>query len=204
MELDLLFEKYQCDKEVNHGYTALYHTLFTPLRDQPVRLLEVGIGTMIAGVNSSMVGYVPDTYRPGGSLRAWRDYFPKGEVWGFDVQPDTQFSDEPRITTRLCNSTSSLSVKETMASIGDLQFDIIIDDGDHADSSQYLTLKNLYPHLRDGGLYIIEDVYPGSRVSTEPHLVSEYCNHDPYFFVGVKNNVCVIYKHHLTSKRMNY
>ena len=101
MELGDLFNLYGSDKERN-GYVPLYQTLFRTKQENEVSLLEVGIGTMIEGAHSSMVGYALPNYKPGGSLRAWRDYFPKGSIVGLDVQEDTQFQEE-HITTYLCN-----------------------------------------------------------------------------------------------------
>ncbi len=95
-----LFNKYGSDKDRN-GYAQVYHTLFHKLCDQPINFLEIGIGTMIPGVASSMQGYALEGYKPGGSLRAWRDYFVNGRIVGVDIQPDTQFTDEQRIETYL-------------------------------------------------------------------------------------------------------
>ena len=39
-----------------------------------VALKMAGIGTMLPGVHSSMVGFASPGYRPGGSLRSWRDF----------------------------------------------------------------------------------------------------------------------------------
>lgn len=202
-DLGQLFRQYGSDKDIN-GYTSVYHTLFDSKKDEPLTMLEIGIGTMIPGAHSSMVGYAADNYKPGGSLRAWRDYFPNGTIYGFDVQPDTQFSDEPRIFTHLCDSTDPEKVAETMKGLGNVKFDVIIDDGSHLDTSQLATLKNFYPYLKENGIYIIEDIYPGSSVSSIPANVGTCCNGDPYFFVGVKNNICVIYKNHLDRNSLMY
>ncbi len=70
-----------------------------------------------------------------------------------------------RITTALCNSTQRQEVKSWIQSQGDLKFDIIIDDGSHADSDQWKSLGNFFPYLKEGGIYVIEDINPGSRVS---------------------------------------
>jgi 8-demethyl-8-alpha-L-rhamnosyltetracenomycin-C 2'-O-methyltransferase len=209
MSTDLcdLFNKYGSDKDRN-GYAQVYHTLFNVKRDEPITLLEIGIGTMIPGVHSSMVGYALEGYKPGGSLRAWRDFFPNGRIIGADVQPDTQFDDEPRIETYLADSTKSEATAELYKKMskGDdnLKFDIIIDDGSHYDVNQFATLKNLYPYVKEGGIYVIEDIYPGSKVSTSPAEVGKLCNGDPYFFVGVKNNICIVYKNRINTKRENY
>lgn len=204
--LSKLFNHYGSDKDKN-GYTPLYHTLFFKIKDEPVKLLEIGIGTMIPGVKSSMVGYALENYKPGGSLRAWRDYFVNGEIIGMDVQPDTQFQDEERIQTHLCDSTDICSVYMKMSEIitkeskdtnlnisGTSYYDIIIDDGCHLDTSQLKTLQNFYPFLKKGGIYVIEDIYPGSSVSRNPSQIKSIVGDDPFYFVGLHNNQCVIYK----------
>ena len=117
MDLAQLFRYYGTDKDIN-GYSSIYHTLFDHLRDRRIALLEIGIGTLIQGAPSSMVGYSLRNYRPGGSLRAWRDYFTNGTIHGVDVQPDTQFTDEERITTHICDSTDAEQVDLVMASLG--------------------------------------------------------------------------------------
>lgn len=195
-DLAILFNKYGSDKDRN-GYSPLYHTLFYNKRQEPLNILEIGIGTMIPGARSSMVGYALDNYAPGGSLRAWRDYFPRGRIIGMDIQPDTQIS-EDRIETYFCDSTNAKGVVGVMERLN-INFDIIIDDGCHHFQSQFETLKNFYPYLNSGGIYIIEDIYPGSLVSTNPAIVKNIVNNDPLFFVGIQNNQCVIYKNHLTS-----
>jgi hypothetical protein len=204
-ELDLgqLFRYYGSDKD-SHGYTSVYHALFNHLKEKPVTVLEIGIGTMIPNVPSSMVGYSLPGYKPGGSLRAWRDYFVNGSIYGADIQPDTQFHDEPRIFTHLCDSTNKEKVQEFMKSLGGAKFDIIIDDGSHLDANQLKTLSNFYPYLKDGGIYIIEDIYPGSAVSSKPGEVSKICNGDPLFFVGLRHDFGVIYKKHLIRESQGY
>lgn len=203
MDLAELFNHYGSDKDRN-GYSQLYHTLFNKMKEQHLVILEIGIGTMIPGAHSSMVGYGLAGYKPGGSLRAWRDYFVNGRIIGADIQPDTQFSDEPRIETYICNSTERKDVDEFMAKLGNIKFDIIIDDGSHYDENQYLTLGNFYEFLKDDGIYIIEDIYPTSKVSRNPEVLGKLCNNDPYFFVGVNNNLCVINKHHINSNRKGF
>lgn len=154
-----LFNNYGSDKDRN-GYTPVYQSLFQSMRDKDIKLLEIGIGTMIPGEASSMVGYALKGYKPGGSLRAWRDYFSNGQIHGADVQPDTQF-EEDRIKTFLCDSTS-----DKIKDITDNDYDIIIDDGLHTPDAQYKTLQNLWDNLKPGGHYIIEDIVPGSAIFT--------------------------------------
>lgn len=203
LDLAELFNKYGSDKDRN-GYAQVYHTLFNDKRDQEINMLEIGIGSLIPGVPSSMLGYALEGYKPGGSLRAWRDYFSKGRIIGVDIQLDTQFSDELRIETYIGNSTKALEVETLMKRLDNPLFDIILDDGSHHDMDQIATLHNCYSYLKPGGMYIIEDIYPGSKLTTMPALIGAMCNQDPYFFAGLKNNICVIYKSPLKSRRLNY
>lgn len=187
MELGDLFNLYGSDKERN-GYVPLYQTLFRTKQEHEISLLEVGIGTMIEGAHSSMVGYALPNYKPGGSLRAWRDYFPKGSIVGLDVQEDTQFQEE-RITTHLCNSTDCTSVQKTLHG---QMFDIIVDDGSHAAQDQISTLHNLLPFLKHDGIYVVEDVHEGSYINTQPDSVRAMFPHMHLFLVGQKNNQMVL------------
>jgi demethylmacrocin O-methyltransferase len=190
-----LFNKYGSDKDRN-GYSPYYESLFHHIRHRKMKMLEIGIGTMIPGVHSSMVGYALDGYKPGGSLRAWRDYFTNGSIYGCDVQPDTQFSDV-RIKTFLADSTNLNSVDAVLDNHQpNLTFDVILDDGSHWDEHQLITLRNLYfKRLNDGGYYIIEDIYPGSRICTEflPHIKSIIGPYASYYF-SEKKNICIILK----------
>lgn len=195
-----LMNHYGSDKDRN-GYTPLYQTLLEHLRLKALLFLEIGIGTMIPGVHSSMVGYALQDYRPGGSLRAWRDWMPNARIVGADVQPDTQFT-EDHIETFLCDSTNAESVQTLMAKMPGRP-DVIIDDGSHLDMHQIATLQNLFPHLKDGGLYIIEDIYPGSLLSVSPETIGSVVQ-APYFFAGVKSNLCVVYKTTLNTNRQGY
>ena len=192
MNLGELFDKYGSDKNRN-GYTPVYHSLFKHIKNKNINLLEIGIGTMIPGVASSMVGYSLPGYKPGGSLRAWRDFFTKGDISGVDIQKDTQFT-ENRIKTYLYNSTETASTSKFKKVLGGKTFDIIIDDGSHWDEHQLKTLINFYPLLKDGGIYVIEDVCPGSRIlTTFLKTVREASNND-YLFTTEKKNLVIISK----------
>lgn len=203
MDLGQLFRHYGSDKD-KHGYTSVYHTLFTRMKNKKIALLEIGIGTMIPNAPSSMMACALAGYKPGGSLRAFRDYFKKGSIYGVDIQPDTQFSDEPHISTYICDSTDEQSVRNFMKKIGNIKFDIIIDDGSHLDVHQLKTLSNFYPYVKKGGLYIIEDIVPSNSILASPEKLSKICHEDPLFFVGLRNELVIIYKNHLERSGVAY
>lgn len=156
MTLAELFEKYGTDKGRNE-YTAMYERILDPIREQPIRILEIGIGTLDPNAFGTMVGFSGEGYAPGGSLRAFRDYCPHATLLGIDVQPDTQFTEE-RIETGLCDSGDALSVARFFARRSDEPFDLVIDDGGHWPAMQIATLVNFHSKVREGGRYVIEDV----------------------------------------------
>ena len=197
LDIAELFRKYGSDKD-NNGYSHLYSILFDRIRNDNLNVLEIGIGTMIPGVCSSMKNYMSDDYCPGASLRAWRDYFKNSIIYGMDIQEDTQFIDD-RIVTYLCDSTNETSVNSVMLGLN-VKFDIIIDDGHHYDESQKKTLVNFLPYLKDGGIYVIEDIYVGSRLTSNgPTEIKDLIGNYEHFFVGLKNNQCVIRKKQINA-----
>lgn len=172
--------------ELGRGYTPYYHAIAKHHRSGAGawdRVLEVGIGTCIEGHPSSMVGYHLPGYSPGGSLRAWRDYLPNATVYGVDVAPDCMLEEE-RIVTKHADSRSSAQLE---AALGDLTFDMVIDDGLHAHDAQISTLLNLFEKVKPGGYYVVEDVYPGSPFFD--HL--ERLKLDVPWFTGPKKNIVV-------------
>jgi hypothetical protein len=178
--LSELFAKWGTDKGIN-GYADIYECLFYRCRLQIRSLLEVGIGTMIPGVHSSMVGFAQAGYRPGGSLRAWREYFPNAFIYGMDVQPDTQFDDEIRIATLLGDSSDASQVSSALRSSPHKSFDIIIDDGSHRCEDQLMTLANLFPFLRHTGIYVIEDLFVQDEMIKNPDRIRAISGESPFF-----------------------
>ncbi len=152
--IEFYFNKYQSDKFVN-GYSGVYNELFEPRRNDPIKLLEIGIGTLNSTESNMQFWKVNhETYLPGASLKAFRDYFPKGIIHGIDIQSDCMIM-EHRIYTYLVDSTQLHRVDYYLQN---LTFDFIIDDGNHNIVPQLMTFENFFPRLNDGGVYILEDL----------------------------------------------
>jgi hypothetical protein len=149
------FEKYSSDKHEN-GYSEIYDEIFSLKKYDDINLLEIGIGTLNYS-NSNMIFWKNkhENYFPGASLRAFRDYFPNGKIFGADRQPDCMIFFEERIHTFLFDSTIKNDCDKFLFN---LMFDFIVDDGDHYFKSQTQTFENLYPKLKPGGIYVIEDL----------------------------------------------
>lgn len=134
VRLSELFMKYGTDKAVS-GYAGVYEVLFHGMK--PTSLLEVGIGSA-----ESMTGVALENYQPGGSLRAWRDYFETARVFGMDTEPSTQFT-EDRIETFLFDSSDGNNKFEHVAGWPG-SFDVIIDDGSHNVFAKFLKLPVIF------------------------------------------------------------
>lgn len=138
----------------HHNYTEYYSKLFEPIRDHKLNVLEIGIGTVNPALKSSMCGM--NNYRPGSSLRGWRDYFPNAEIYGCDVDKDILFR-EDRISTFYLDQTKPEVLQEQIVDV-DRMYDIIVDDGLHCFPVNWMVLKKIFCKLKKGGIYIIEDI----------------------------------------------
>lgn len=154
--------KHGTDKASLHEYTLIYETYFAPLRDKPIRLLEIGV------LN-------------GASLRMWQDYFPNSYILGVDCD------DKPELRAEGLNVLKADATKkeswqqivremyyETALDPRPDIFDIIIDDGRHSTYSIVQSFTCGFPLLRSGGLYIAEDCHAGflDEFRRDNHLLS--------------------------------
>lgn len=125
-----------------HNYTSAYEQWLEPIRNEPIRFLEIG---------------VCDPRAPGASLNAWYEYFPNATIYGFDIADAHRF-DNDRITTFVGDQSSPKDLAQLVESSGG-NFDAIIDDGSHFAEHQQITLAALFRHLKPGGQYFIEDMH---------------------------------------------
>jgi cephalosporin hydroxylase len=141
-ELNQLAERYY-GKDGNRKhpiYLAEYERILSPVRTQPIRLLELGV-------------------RHGASMQIWHDYLPYATIVGIDVADKPPlFPDDPRCHFVQGSQDSPVILAEAVRLAGGA-FDIIIDDASHLG---YLTVRSfayLFTHaLKSGGSYVIEDI----------------------------------------------
>jgi len=131
------------DKWGSHWYAQHYQHHFDPFRRKRVTLLEIGIG----GDENPLGG--------GGSLRAWKQFFPHGSIVGIDIH-DKKAHDARRIRTYRGDQADADFLRRVVAEIG--VPDIIIDDGSHINDHVIASFEVLFPLLRDGGIYVVEDM----------------------------------------------
>lgn len=138
MTLDEIASQYNTDKGSHlHNYTEKYEKYFFELRNEKLKILEIGIQN----------GY---------SLKTWKEYFPNAEIFGIDIV-DCSHMDEERIKTLQGSQTDVNFLKNVNARFG--PFDIIIDDGSHYSSDMTISFDALFPLLKPNGLYVVEDLH---------------------------------------------
>ncbi|MFJ4837377.1 hypothetical protein [Streptomyces sp. NPDC088746] len=141
-DLRKLAQHFRTDKWGTHRYAQHYQRHLEHLKDESFNLLEIGIG----GYSRAGQG--------GASLRMWKHFFPKAQIFGMDIQ-DKSFVDEERITTFIGDQSDPGSLIGVASKIGTL--DVIIDDGSHLSPHILTTFETLFPLLKDGGIYAVED-----------------------------------------------
>jgi len=143
--------------KLQHGYEVFYEEKLGYLRDKPIKLLEIGIWK-------------------GDSLRMWRDYFKEGQVFGIDIVPAAVESGKgPRITTAQVDQNNREQLIAFAKKHG--PFDVIVDDGSHIMEHMQTSLGCLFPYVKSGGHYMIEDIQTSydyqNRLDTRK-LLDEY------------------------------
>jgi len=123
------------DKGTDHSYIEPYEQVLASYTNKPINFLEIGIGF-------------------GSCLEMWTRYFHKdSKIYGFDIE-DFQIFKEYGII----QYGDSKSSEDRDRLFNNMEFDVIIEDGEHTIDAQLKTFHNYYPLVKQGGLYIIEDV----------------------------------------------
>lgn len=146
-------------------YFDIYHRHFSRFIGREVHVLEIGIYS-------------------GGSLEMWRNYFgPKSRIYGVDIQPE-------------CKCYENEFTKIFTGDQGDREFwktfkekvpflDILIDDGGHQTEQQIVTLEEMLPHLRPGGIFLCEDIHgKNNGFAAYMHGIANHLNMHIYSKAG--------------------
>ncbi len=155
--LDELGLRFGTDKASQfHNYLNFYESFMAPLREQPITLLEIGV------------------FR-GASLATWAEYFPNAKIIGVDIQPSAKQFRTDRVHIELADQSNLQHLAELCAKHG--PFDIVIEDGSHMWEHQTTTLRALFPFVRNGGTYVVEDLQTNYGALTGKYrgMASETC-----------------------------
>ena len=122
-------------------YLTELDRLFASYRNRPIRLLEIGV-------------------QNGGSLEIWDKYFPHAaKIIGCDIDPkcaELRYR-SARIAIVIGNANSEECEGKILQHAP--SFDIIIDDGSHRSSDIMRSFARYFPHLKDDGTYVVEDLH---------------------------------------------
>ena len=124
-----------------HNYTLVYNELLKGIKSKSQNVFELGIGT----INS------------GASLKGWKEYFTKANIFGADIDKDILFEEE-RIKTFYCDQTSPESILALWSNFESIEFDFLLEDGLHTYDANICFLENSLHKVKKGGFYVIEDI----------------------------------------------
>ncbi|MDR0527237.1 MAG: class I SAM-dependent methyltransferase [Spirochaetaceae bacterium] len=122
-------------------YFFIYDRIFSRFLSagKPVTLLEIGV-------------------QNGGSLEIWKKYLPENsQIHGIDIDEKClKLQFDSNIYFHLGSAADSDFMNQTFK---DIQFDIILDDGSHICKDVIKTFIDMFPKLKWGGMYVVEDMH---------------------------------------------
>jgi hypothetical protein len=120
-------------------YFDIYDRHFSPYRGRKVNIVEFGVSQ-------------------GGSLQMWRDYFgPRATITGVDVDPRCAKLTDKGVNVVIGDQEDRKFLNDLAGRVGEI--DIVIDDGGHTMGQQIATFEELWPRVRDGGIFLVEDLH---------------------------------------------
>ena len=125
----------------------VYYPILENIRYEKLNLLELGVG---------------DT---GASVKMWKDFLPNSNIYLFD--PFFIVDESVTVTPEELEEYGINVIKGNQLRTEDLlkiaeeqkKFDIIIDDASHISDGIQLSLAVLFPFLKPGGKYVVEDIH---------------------------------------------
>ena len=120
-------------------YFDIYHRHFERFRGKPITVVEFGVSQ-------------------GGSLQMWRSYFGrKARIYGVDIDPRCADLGGRRTKVFIGDQADREFLRSIAAEVGPI--DVLIDDGGHRMRQQIATFEELYPHVKEDGVFLVEDMH---------------------------------------------
>ena len=118
-------------------YIDNYAEIFSPLQGNQINILELGVFD-------------------GGSLKMWHTYFDYARIIGLDWGKKADFTGFEDRIQMYYGDQADINVLQQI--VNDYKsFDVIIDDAAHTADKAKSSYEFLFPHLKSGGYYVIED-----------------------------------------------
>lgn len=144
-KLSQIAQRHGTDKGLqHHGYTPFYDKYFNQFIGKGITFLEIGIG-----------GYEYKN-RGGGSLNMWAEYFENAKIIGVDLYDKSEIKKDARVEIH------KFSQDDGMAFFNLFQQgipNVVVDDASHINELTIQSFKVIFPYLKDGAIYVIEDAH---------------------------------------------
>lgn len=161
------------DKGGTHSYIDTYAKLLEPYRSGKT-LMEIGIAF-------------------GLSLEMWKDYMPYNQIVGVDLSIVFEHQEEKWESIKLIEHNATMS--DILDKLGDMRFDVVIDDASHMLQDQVKTFQILKSRMNKGGLYFIEDILNLEHSRNTLLALHPNCEiHDLRHIKGRFDDVLVVYR----------
>ena len=136
----------------------------------------------------------------GESLKMWKEFFPNAKIASVDIKT-TREVEEIKGVKFFEGCQSSNEIKEKVKEQFPEGFDLIIDDASHQNELTIQTFKNYWELVKDGGVFIIEDLHCSFSSCTSNTRLDAETNKTPlgylkglikdvnynYHFLGIKD-----------------
>lgn len=116
------------------SYYSIYDKEFGSHIYKELKLLEIGV-------------------QDGGSLKMWSKYFPNATIVGVDIDPHCKQHETDKIKVIIGDQADENFCRQFT------DFDIVIDDGGHTTNQQQVSFNTIFPLMKSGGIYVIEDLH---------------------------------------------
>lgn len=121
------------------SYFQVYEELLSKYRNKKITFIEIGVFN-------------------GGSLFMWRSYFgPEARIIGIDFNPEAKKWEKDGFEIFIGSQSDPEFWDNFFSAVGDV--DIILDDGGHTNEQQIITTYKCIPHIKNGGMLIVEDTH---------------------------------------------
>lgn len=146
-ELDTIGLKTGTDKNSDyHNYLDIYESYLKELKCERLTLIELGVG-----------GY-QFADKGGEGLRMWYDYFRRAKIIGIDIYPKEGIIND-RTEFWQGSQTDKSLLKTILRREENAERIIVIDDCSHNNKLTIETFNIIFPQLKKGDLYFVEDVH---------------------------------------------
>jgi hypothetical protein len=124
-----------------HRFAELYNMLLHPYRGRAIKMGLLGLGDIEDGVSRE--------------IDMWMEFLPKAHIYGLDWRDGVKAPD-PRVTIGKTGFETVQELREASAELPEL--DVVLDDATHASHHQQNAFLAIFPKVKSGGLYMIEDL----------------------------------------------